>query len=696
MPTTPPNRLRSGILASIHALPGVVLFSLASVSLAICSLVANAADSEVEKVDLLQLSLEDLGRIKVTTVSRKGETVSHAAAAVYVITQEDIRRSGAASIAEALRMAPGLQVARANSRQWGISARGFNEIFANKLLVLMDGRTLYTPLFSGVFWEETDTVLEDIERIEVVRGPGATLWGANAVNGVVNIITRRARDTQGTLISGGGGIEERGFGTVRYGGSWSTNAHYRIYGKYSNHDEFTQADDTGAKDSWWTAQGGFRVDWEPSEMNRLTLQGDSYSGDIGGQYFLQSFAPPELSLQTIRSKIKGANVLSRWVHEFSSESDLSVQAYYDRTDREFGVGREIRDTLDLDAQHRFHIGDRHEIVWGGAFRHSADEITESADFRMEDPNERVRLFGAFLQDEIALSPDRLHLTLGTKVEQNNFTGWEIQPNGRLAWMAHERHTVWGAVSRAVRTPSRAERDLRVFSDPRPALPPLPFPVVSPGSGSRELGSEELLAYELGYRVQIHRRLTLDCAAFYNDYDHLRSIASLTPEVRTTSGPSPTAYLILPLTFRNDLDADTYGLEISAAWQPLDSWRLRANYTLLRTRSHSRNPDQTFFSDTGGNSPRHQFALFSQADLGRKVEWGIGVRYVDELNALLLRIPAYTELETRLAWKPNRHCELAIIGNNLLHAHHQEFNPVIVFARNVQVDRAIFGKVTVRF
>ena len=647
-------------------------------------------------VDLARLSLEDLGQIMVTSVSRKSESLSTAAAAVYVITQEELRRSGVTLLPEALRLVPGLQVARANARQWGISARGFNETFSNKLLVLMDGRSIYTPLFSGVFWEETDTVLEDIDRIEVIRGPGAALWGANAVNGVINIITKSAQETQGTLISGGGGMEERGFGTVRHGGQLGTNAHYRIYGKYSHRDEFTRTDGGGADDSWWMAQSGFRVDWAPTAANRLTLQGDFYSGDIGGQYYLQSLDPPSLVLQSRRSEVEGANLLGRWTHKFSPFSDVSAQAYFDRTDREFGVAREIRDTIDFDAQHHFQAGDRHEFVWGGGYRYSADNITESPDFRMLDPNDRVQLLSVFAQDQIALAPERLHLTLGTKVEHHEFTGFEVQPSGRLGWTPSERHTLWGAVSRAVRTPSRGERDFRVFGDARPYLGPLPVPVVNPGLGNRDLVSEELLAYEIGYRIQLHPRLALDGAAFFNDYDNLRSITSLPLEVRATPSPPSSPYLFLPLTFGNDLEGATYGFEFSATWQPLDAWRLRANYSFLRTELQASGLVPSVTVDAGGNSPRHQIGLWSRADLGRHVEWDLGLRYVDDLEALLLRIPAYTELETRLAWRPNPNWELAVVGKNLLHDHHPEFNPVIVFARDVQVDRAVYAKVTWRF
>lgn len=657
---------------------------------------AAVTDPHTQGADLFQWSLEELGRIKVTSVSKKSENLSSAAAAIHVITQEDLRRSGVDSLPEALRMAPGLDVARASSRQWAISSRGFNNVFANKLLVLLDGRTIYTPLFSGVFWEETDTVLEDVDRIEVIRGPGATLWGANAVNGVINIISKGAKDTPGLLITGGGGIEERGFGTVRYGGQLASNVHYRVYTKYSDRDDFTQTDGRSAEDSWWMSQGGFRMDWAATEASRMTLQGDYYYGDLGSKFLVHSLTPPGLFLQTFRSKVEGGNLLGRWAHELSDESDLTGQVFYDRTDRGFGPGREIRDTLDLEAQHRFHPGDRHEIVWGGGYRFSTDDITQSADFQMHDPKVGLQLVSGFVQDEIALVPDRLHLTAGTKVEYHDFTGFEVQPSGRVAWTPHDRHTFWAAVSRAVRTPSRAERGFGTFADPLALLPPLPLPVLAPGMGNPDFGSEELIAYEIGYRAKVHSRLTLDWTAFYNVYDRLQSATILSAELRNSPGSPPTPYLYLPLTFRNDLFGETYGIEISATWHPADFWRLRANYTFLRMQLHTPGPARSFTEDTEGSSPQHQVSLWSDLDLGRHFECGVGVRYVDDLPAVWQQVPGYAEMEARLAWKPSPHSEFSLVSHNLFHAHHREFSPTLIINRNVQVDRAVYAKLTLRF
>lgn len=652
----------------------------------------HAAETSESAVDLFQMSLEDLGQIKVTTVSRKSESLSGAAAAVYVITQDEIRRSGVNELAETLRMAPGTTVGRANSHGWAVGTRGFSYVYANKLLTLLDGRSLYTPFFAGTFWEETDTVLEDIDRIEVIRGPGAALWGANAVNGVINIITKSAKETQGVLVSGGGGVEERGFGTVRYGGQLGTNVFYRVYGKFSDHDQFTHTTGGGEGDNWWLAQGGFRMDWEPSEINKITFQGDRYSTELDMMIRRPSLSPPGIFPEEIREKSEGGNLLGRWNHSFSSDSELTVQMYYDHTDRDFSLAREIRDTMDVDAQHRFLVGDRQEIVWGAGYRYSVDNIHDSPEFKMSDPQVGLQLASAFAQDEITLVPDRLRVTVGTKIEHNDFTGFEVQPNGRVAWTPSERHTLWGSVSRAVRTPSRAERSASFFVDPPSALAGLPLPTVIPIFGNPEFGSEDLMAYEIGYRVKIHPRLTLDVAAFYNDYDHLKSVAQSPLELRFSPGNQP--YLYTALTSRNDLYGESYGTELAATWQPRDWWRVRASYSLLSLALHTRGPRPSASEGDEGIDPKHQVKIGTDVDLGRHVEWGMGWRYVSRES--FIGVPSYTELDTRLAWRPTPHCELAIIGRSLLEPHHREFAPYVLIDPNVAVDRAVYAKLTLRF
>lgn len=653
---------------------------------------ADVAESSQQALDLLQLSLEELGNIRITTVSRKGENLSGAAAAVHVITADDIRRFGVNQLAEALRMTPGLHVARANSHQWAIGTRGFSYLFANKMLVLRDGRTLYTPLFSGTFWEESNTVLEDIERIEVIRGPGATLWGANAVNGVINVITKSAQDTQGLLLSGGGGTEELGFGTVRYGGKLGTNAFYRVYGMVSDHDEFTRADNgRGAGDSWWMSQSGFRVDWLPSEINKLTLQGDSFFGELNGLIRLPSLSPLGMFTKRFPETTKGANLLGRWTHQFSSDSELSVQAFYDRTDRDFGLAREKRDTVDLDIQHRLPFSERQEIVWGAGYRYSVDEIDERFDFKMSDPSVGLQLASAFIQDEISLVPDRLRMTLGTKIEHNDFTGFEVQPSGRLAWTPNERQTLWAAISRAVRTPSRIERDLSFFIDPPVGLPVLPLPTLITVDRNPDFDSEDLLAYEIGHRMMIHPRFTTDWTAFYNRYDDFRNTPPSPIDLRFNADNQ--AYLVLPITIDNSLSGEAYGTELGVTWQPTDSFRLRASYSLLELKLHSRKAVRTFSEGDEGGDPEHQFKIWSDMDIGRHLEWSMGLRHVTDLP--VVGIPSYTELDARLAWRISPNCELSVVGRSLLSPSHREFAPHTIVDRNIAVDRAVYAKLSLK-
>ena len=606
--------------------------------------------------ELRRLSIEELMEIDVTSVSKRSEPVFRAAAAISVITREDMRRSGVSSLPEALRLASSLHVARFNSGTWAVSARGFNINTANKMLVLIDGRSIYTPLFSGVFWDVQDVVLEDVERIEVIRGPGATLWGANAVNAVVNIITKSARDTQGSLVSVSAGTEDRGIGAVRHGGRLGEKVWYRAYGKYRYLDSLALATGESAEDPLRMAQGGFRVDGDASDRDAFTLQGDAYKGLAGSP---------------IRSDsdLEGGNLLGRWSRRLSEESNLELQVYWDRTYRRVpGQFEEHRDTWDVDFQHRLPFGRRHDVVWGGGYRVSRDDV-ESTPLLAWIPNRDTQeLFNVFVQDEVALIEDRLQLTVGSKFEVNESTGLEVQPSIRLGWTPDDRHTVWGAVSRAVRTPTRIDEDTRFLVGSVTLL-----------SGSRDFESEELLAYEVGYRVQPRPALSVDLAAFYNVYDNLRS-----QEPVVAGRP-------FPVVLDNKLEADTYGFELRANFQAATWWRWHAGYAYfekdLRLDPDSRDP-------TGGlgegNDPEHRFSLRSMIDLPGSVELDAWLRYVDRLPFPALA--EYTELDLRLGWRPTDRLELSLVGQNLLHDQHAEFPA----PRQEEVERSVYGKATWRF
>lgn len=644
---------------------------------------AWASDENVDTAapDLAHLSLEELMSVEVTSVSKRPEKLSEAPAAISVITSDELRRSGATSIPEALRLVPGMEVARVDSHNWAVSARGFNDLFANKLLVLMDGRSVYTPLFSGVHWDVQDTILEDIERVEVIRGPGATLWGANAVNGVINIITKSAKDTQGLMLTGGGGTEEQGFAGVRYGGKLGENAYYRVYGKYFNRDDQVLPDGTDSNDRWNVERGGFRVDWDASTDDHFTFQSDLYSGRLNQTFFLPTPNPPYAQTNRGNVDVNGGNVLGRWSRSFSERSDLNLQVYYDRTVRNGPVLNEDRDAIDIDLQHHFLLGERQDLVWGAGYRVSSDELDSTYTATFNPDQRTVQLFSLFVQDEITIVPDQLRVTLGSKLEHNDFTGFEYQPGGRISWTPTDRQTLWASISRAVRTPSQAEDDIQLRQV-----------TATPGvqtliQGSREFDSEELLAYEVGYRWRPLDRITLDVAAFYHDYGNLRSVEP--------GGIVPGPPVTVTATLANRINGETYGVEFAPSWQITDSWRVQAAYTFLQMQLHrdAGSLDTTTEANEGRN-PHHQFSLRSFLNLPHDIEFDCTLRYVESLPDF--QIPSYVVMDARIAWRPLKNLELAIVGQNFLDDRHPEFQSVLIPTERTEVQQSVYGKVTWRF
>lgn len=617
--------------------------------------------------------------VEVTSVTKAPEKLWEAASAIQVVTGDDIRRSGASSIPEALRLADNLDVAQKNSHNWAISARGFNTDSANKLLVLMDGRSVYTPLFSGVFWDQQDYLLEDIDRIEVISGPGGTLWGANAVNGVINIISKSAKDTQGLYVEGGGGSLLQDFGGVRYGGTLASNVFFRVYGKYFDRDNQLFPNGNDASDSWRMGQGGFRMDAEPSSGNTLTLQGDFYGGDenlpTGGS-----------------ARVNGNNVLGRWSHTFSDDSSMSLQLYYDRTHLSdpipanafapAGTLLDDLDTYDLDFQHHFHLGERNHFVWGFGYRFTHDVVENAPALAFSPATLDHNLFSGFVQDEITLVKT-VSLTLGTKVEHNDYTGFEFEPGVRLAWKPTEQQTIWGAVSRAVRAPSRVDRDIRL---PTPAFSPIVNNLLIGGAGFE---SETVIAYELGYRAQLGSRISGSISIFYNEYDDVRS-TSLSP-------PDPLFGLPFPLFYANNLEGETYGTELSANYRVFDWWHLHGGYNLLDEHIRVK-PGQSDFNNALNETadPQQRFSIRSSMDLPQNIELDAGLRWVDSFrfnnSGAPATVPSYLELDVRLSWHPTKNLELSIVGQNLLHDHHLEY---VISSPNPreEIARGVYGKVT---
>ena len=651
---------------------------IATVILYGCAAALAHADNTASSIgQLKQLNVEDLMNVEVTSVARHPEKILEAASAIQVITQEDIRRSGATSIPEALRLADNLQVAQKNSHDWAISARGFNTALANKLLVMIDGRTVYTPLYSGVFWDLQDYVLADIERIEVISGPGGTLWGANAVNGVINIITKSAKDTQGLYAQAGGGSRPEDLADVRYGGALGADTQFRFYGKYFDRGSEVLANGDSASDSWRQGRGGFRVDSDPSTMDKLTVQGDVYEGHEDDQ-------------SGGTSNTSGENVLGRWSRRFSDTSDLSLQSYLDRTHllnpvaplslgalqlAGAGLLQDDLTTYDVDFQHRFRIGAANGIVWGWGFRYTHDVVSNAPALAFLPPTLDRDLYSIFAQDEVALRPD-LSLTVGSKLERNDYTGFEVEPNVRLSWLLNSNQALWSAISRAVRTPSRIDQD--VFE----AAPPH-FVLLEGGS---HFTSESVVAYELGYRVQIEPQLSASVSSFFNHYNDVRS---------TTITPTT----LLPFFFANGLEGDTYGLEFSGNYQVSDSWSMHAGYTLLKEHLHVK-PGQIDINDALNETadPQHQFSLRSSFNLPRHTEFDTALRWVDTLHTnngpVVGTVPSYFELDTHLAWHASDRLEFALVGQNLLHNRHPEFG--FPEPSRPEIERSAYGKFTWRY
>jgi len=603
------------------------------------------------------LTLDQLMDIEVTSVSKSPEKLSEAASAIQVITGDDIRLAGATSLPEALRLASNLEVAQIDSRQWAITARGFNNVFADKMLVLIDGRSVYTPLYAGVYWDVQDTMLEDVDRIEVISGPGATQWGANAVNGVINITTKSAKDTQGGLVFGEVGTTLTDSGGVRYGGELAPGVYFRVYGKYFERGDSVEPGGEDVQDAWRMDQSGFRVDWDGAQGNTLTLQGDIYGGSV------TRAGPDDI-------RMDGGNLLGRWSRALGEDSDVKLQVYFDRTFRATpGSFEEALNTYDVDFQYRLPIGKANDVVWGFGYRLEDDDITNTPSLAFLPPRVALQLFNVFAQDKIALVRDRLHLTLGTKLEHNDITGVEFEPSARLAWTPDGVQTVWTAISRAVRTPSRVDDDLY-----QPATPPYRI------AGGPGVDSERIVAYELGYRNQILPELALSLATFYNEYGDLRSLQPLNP---------PAAF---PVVISSGLEGSSAGAELTADWRVAPAWRLHLGYTELRVGSEPQagSPDRDSSRSVAAD-PNHQVMLRSILNLSASWDFDTDLRYVGPITNQ--EVPGYAEGDARLAWRPWRNVELSTDGQNLLHNHHAEFNAP---SSRREIPRSVYEKVTWHF
>lgn len=654
-----------------------------SVAIAAGASQAQTLETDQAKEPLKQMTLEQLGNVEVTSVTKEPQEVWKTPAAIYVITQQDIERSGATSIPEALRLAPGVEVARIDSNKWSIGIRGFGSRLTRDVLVLIDGRTVYTTLLAGTYWEVQNVPLEDVDRIEVIRGPGGTIWGPNAVNGVVNIITKSTRDTHGAFASVGGGNVDQGTVNVRYGGGNGRTLDYRVYGMgFDSGPEFHL--DGHDYDSWRALQGGFRMDFSKGDRDNFMVQGDIYDEGAGETVTAVTYAPPYSQILQGTEQLSGGNIVARWHRIQGDGKDIQVQAYYDRENRREPNFTDLRDTYDVDFLDRFRLPGRQQISWGAGarFSHGRNPTVISGLFFLPE-SKTDELFSGFFEDRIGLMPDRLSLSVGTKLLKTNYTGLQLQPSVRLLWTPTDKQSLWASFTHAVRTPSDAER--RFYLTGFIGLAPGGTPFFARFNANPNFGSEELNGgYEIGYRRLIGQSLYFDIATFFNHYSDLFS-EDITGAPFLESSPPP-PHLLLPAEFGNGLLGTTRGVEIAPEWKPISFWRLGASYSFLemKLQKSANSLDVGSAPAIEGSSPRHQVTADSAFDVTKTLNLNLTYRYVSALPAQ--GIKAYSTGDARLAWQAKPYLGLSVVGQNLFQPYHFEYasdpGPIVGIKRSV--------------
>ena len=645
--------------------------------------------------DLTQKSLEDLMNIDVTSVSKKAQKTSETAAAVFVISAEEIRRSGALNIPDLLRMVPGLDVAQIDGSQWAISARGFNGQYSNKLLVLIDGRTVYTPVFVGVFWDSQNVPLESIERIEVIRGPGAAVWGSNAVNGVINIITKSAGETQGGSVDAGAGNAITGPEAIRYGDKARGLGAYRVYAEGFHAGSLPTSAGLNGQDDWRLIHGGFRTDSNLSAKDSLTTEGDVVQGDAGELATVPvSLQPPVTATLAMRNRYWDWNLLARWKRTISPRSETSLQVYFDRMTRgdpTYGIGL---NTLDIDFQHHVAWGTRQDIVWGLGYRLSADGTSPTLRIVFTPQNRLTQLFSLFAQDEVIIRPDRLRLSVGARLEHNGYTGFDVEPSARVAWSVNSKYMVWSAVSGAVRTPARSDRDIRVNYEALPGSIATGYlPILVSFFGNPNGKNERLTAFEAGYRNTWTSNLSVDTTVFYNRYHDMESSEPGAMGVEMTPAPP---HLLIPTTFGNNLYGETHGIEVFANWKAASHWTLSPGYAYFSMHLHpfAGSLDTTTAQGTEGSTPDHQAQLRSSVSLPKNFQWNASAYFVNRLPALAIH--SYTRVDTGLTWRAGERISISAVGQNLFSNHHMEFSGLDSSEQPGLMRRSAYAKIAWSF
>jgi iron complex outermembrane recepter protein len=665
--------------AMVHAVVSCVL---------LYGVIASRASSTPEESGnpLKQLSLQQLGDVEVTTVSKTPEQVWKTPAAIFVITQDDIRRSGVTNLPDALRLAPGVEVAQIDSSKWSVGIRGFGSRLSRGVLVLIDGRTVYTTLLAGTYWEVQNVVLEDVDRIEIIRGPGGTIWGPNAVNGVINIITKNSKDTHGEYLNVGGGSVDQGFFNAHYGGGDNAGFNYRVYAMGFDRGPEYHSDGQNF-DRWRAAQGGFRIDWMKGNRDTFNFQGDIYDEGVGESVVATSYTPPYSQVLDGTALLSGADVLAKWKRVFAEGEDLHLEAYYDRTNRREPNFIDNRDTWDLDFLDRFRLPGRQQISWGLGARISRGYNPEVVSGLVFLPTLRTdKLLTAFLEDDIGLVGDQLSLSLGTKFLRTNFTGLQLQPSARLLWTPTNKQSLWASFTHAIRTPSDSERNF-YLSGYIGMMNGLPY--FARFNANPNFRSEQLNGYELGYRQLLVKQVYVDIAAFYNHHSDLFS-EDITGAPYVETNPAPTHYL-LPAEFGNGLLGTTKGIEIAPEWKPKSYWRLGASYSYLQMdlKRSLNSLDVGTAPIIEGSSPRNEATANSNIDFAKHFNFDLTYRYVGALPAE--GIHSYSTADARLAWQFAKQFELSVIGQNLLQPHHYEAagDP----GPPVGIKRSVYGQIT---
>jgi len=654
--------------------------------LCIFSVFSKISQAQEFKDNLIDLSLEQLMEIEVTTASKMEEKMFDTPAAVYVITAEDIRRSGVRSIPDALRIVPGVDVAQINSNEWAVSIRGFNDSFANKLLVLVDGRNVYTPMFGGVVWSDLDTLISEIERIEVIRGPGGAVWGNNAVNGVINIITKNSKDTKGNFVEGGGGNEQRGFVNLRHGGDVSDIGTYKIFANYFNRDSLKSTTGGSNNDNWQSGRVGLRFDLDPTEKDELMITANFFTTDFNRNITIATTTPDIFETFKSESDNYGFDMQALWRRQLGGDSYIDFQIYYEYINRDLeGITKIKRNTIDMEMLHRipFSYHGAHDLIWGLNYRFYSDDVDSSEVFSLNDPKANINLISGFIQDQVSFFNNKLIVTLGSKFEHNDFTGFEVQPNFRVLVSPDEKNRFWASVSKAVRVPARIDDSVRFLvstvSDPVTGQP-----VENQIFGNTDLLSETVWAFELGYRTTPYEWVNLDIASYINLYKNLNVAVAQSP-MFNPGDPS----IILPFEFENDQNGKTYGIEVASTFTPYNFWKLRLNYTFFNIDLDLQTSDPAIIRFPEGTSPKHKFAIQSFLNLPHNFEFDSTLYWVDELDEF--DIGDYTRLDIRLGYTPIKNLSFSIVGQNLLKKEHQEFGNSFI-GDSAEIERSFIGSV----